>query len=196
MIHNFEQSLIDEKKLSTRADKFYREVLNVSDIKRFNSDSESDMEMQRQDIDLLLTLKEITYRVSEKFRDKDFGDLYIEVFSKYPQTPGWLISGTPNAILYFTPFSVYWITHLSLKNFCQKTLLPAIPENYYSKIFKSGKTIISEKIKMNDEIYDINIIQAHNHPTEGSNWETIGISIPFEVLEKFNVKLLKFDYRF
>ncbi len=196
MIHNFEQSLIHEKELSTRADRFYRDVLKVSDIKRFNSDSEADMEMQRQDVDLLLTLNEITYRVSEKFRDKDFGDLYVEVFSKYPHTPGWLISGSPNAILYFTPDSVYWITHLSLKDFCLKTLFPAIPENYYEEINHSGKTIISKKISLNNEVYKLNIIQAHNHPTEGADWETIGISLPFALLEKYRVKFRKFSNHF
>lgn len=107
MLHNFENSLLHEREQTAKADAFYRYVLLVSDIKRFDTDSEADMEMQLQDVDVLLTLNGIKYRVSEKFRDTDYGDLYVEIYSKYPTTLGWLHTGSPNAILYFTPKTVY-----------------------------------------------------------------------------------------
>jgi len=187
MLHNFKASLNHERELSAIADRFYRDVLKVSEIKRFNSDSEADMEMQRQDVDLLMTLNETTYRVSEKFRDKDYGDLYVEVFSKYPKTQGWLHTGSPNAILYFTPESVYWITHKSLSAFCLKILFPLIPEKWYDELFQSHKTIISKRIFLNKKLIRINMIQAHNH--DGAAWETIGISAPFSFFEENGVKI-------
>lgn len=192
MLHNFKSSLSHEREQSIMADNFYREVLHVSDIKRFNSDSEMDMEMQRQDVDVVLVLNGVTYRVSEKFRDKDYGDLYVEVFSKYPKAPGWLHTGSPNAILYFMPGSVYWITHKSLSGFCLKTLFPLIPENWYEELFQSHKSIISKWIRFEKKLIKINVIQAHNF--DGSAWETIGISAPFSFFTENGVKIKRFEY--
>ena len=159
MVHNFAESLIHERNQTVKADTFYREVLNVSEIKRFNSDSISDMEMQRQDVDLTLVLNGIVYRVSEKFRDKDYGDLYVEVYSKYPKTLGWLHTGSPNAILYFTPKKVYWITHKSLANFCLNVLFPLIPQNWVQEFSLSNKTIITKKLTVNSELEKINLMK-------------------------------------
>lgn len=189
MFYNFNASLQHERESAVKADEFYREVLHVSDIKRFNTDSDTDMEMQRQDVDVLLTLNGITYRVSEKFRDKDYGDLYVEVYSKYPKTRGWLHTGSPNAILYFTPESVYWITYISLSSFCLQTLFPLIPVSWYEELYLSHKSIFSKQILLNNKTVTINLIQAHNR--EGVDWETIGISMPFWVFEENGVKVRK-----
>ncbi len=97
-IHNFNKSLLFERSKAEFADNFYRTILNVTEIKRFNSDNEEDMFYQKQDIDVEFKLKEKVYRISEKFRDKDFGDLYIEVFSMYPEVAGWMKTGNPDAI--------------------------------------------------------------------------------------------------
>jgi hypothetical protein len=191
MIHKFKSSLQHEREQALKADTFYRNVLNATEIKRFNSDSDSDMEIQRQDVDLLLTINETTYRVSEKFRDVDYGDLYVEVYSKYPKTPGWLHTGSPNAILYFTPAAVYWITHKSLASFCLQTLFPQIPETWYEEIFLSPKVISSKQLDLKGKSFKINLIKAHNK--DGSTWETIGISAPFKVFEENGVKIRRFD---
>ncbi len=196
MIHNFAQSLKHEKEQSVKADLFYIEVLRAADIKRFNSDSKSDMEMQRDDVDVLLTIHDIQYKVSEKFRDKDYGDLYVEVFSKYPDAPGWLKTGTPNAILYFTPESVYWITHKSLAAFCFEKLFPNIPQTWFDELFLSGQTICSKHITLNDKLFKINLIQAHNCLADGTKWETIGISAPFSLFENNGVKIRKWKYKY
>ena len=193
MFHNFENSLLHERQQTSMADAFYHDVMHVSELQRFNSDSDADMEMQRQDVDLLLTLNGITYRVSEKFRDKDFGDLYVEVFGKYPDTYGWILTGSPNAILYFTPKKVYWITHKSLAEFCHKTLFPLIPPSWYQQIYSSPKTIISKQLLLSHKFIKISIIKAHNHPTKGKDWDTIGISIPFSVLSVNGVKIKQFE---
>ncbi|MDO9152653.1 MAG: hypothetical protein Q7U47_02905 [Paludibacter sp.] len=190
MIHNFRKSLKHEREQSAIADKFYRDVLNVTEIKRFNADSEDDMNMQRQDVDVLLTVKGTTYRVSEKFRDKDFGDLYIEVYSKYPHVEGWLHTGTPHAILYFTPKNVYWITHKSLKAFCLDKLFPKIQTEWFDELFVSGKTIVKKTIGTEKSIFSINLIQAHNK--DGKEWKTMGVSVSFDILEKADVKFKRF----
>ncbi|MFZ4583048.1 MAG: hypothetical protein ACOYM7_10405 [Paludibacter sp.] len=189
MIHRFQKSLQHERDQAEKADRIYREVLKATDIVRFNTDSESDMEMQRQDIDLLLTIRGTTFKISEKFRDKDYGDLYIEVYSKYPHTKGWMHTGKPNAIIYFTPTSVYWITHNSLFECFEKILLPAIPEVWYLELYQSQQSICTKKVQFKDIETNIQLIQAHNF--EGKAWETIGISIQFDVLTKLSVKFKK-----
>jgi hypothetical protein len=190
MLHNFKSSLNHEREQTGKADRFYCEVLHATDIKRFNSDSEADMAMQRQDVDLLLTVNDTVFRVSEKFRDRDYGDLYVEVFSKYPHTPGWMHTGSPNAILYFTPETVYWITHKSLSAFCLDVLFPVIPEKWYEELFQSHKTIIPKQILFNKKFIRINLIQAHNK--DGASWETIGVSAPFSFFEENAVKIKQY----
>lgn len=191
MLHNFKSSLNHEREQAAMADTFYYEVLKATEIIRFNTDSEADLEMQRQDVDLLLTLNEITYRVSEKFRDKDYGDLYVEVYSKYPKTPGWLFTGTPNAIIYFTPESVYWITHKSLSTFCNEVLFPSIPKMWFTYLYQSKKSIVTKILRLNRKSFKINLIQAHNF--DRTHWITIGISVPFWVFEENGVKIKRFQ---
>lgn len=191
MLHNFSNDLKHEREQTVLADKFYLEVLKASEIKRFSSDSEEDMIMQKQDVDLLLTMNGTTFRVSEKFRDKDFGDMYIEVYSKFPKVKGWLNTGSPNAILYFTPKNVYWITHLSLKEFCIQKLFPQIITQWFEELYNSGKTIIGKRISIDQNTYSINIIQAHNK--DGNEWKTMGVSVPFDLLKNAGVKFKRFD---
>lgn len=194
MIHQFKKSLHHEREQAQKADRFYREVLNATEIVRFNSNSESDMEKQRQDIDVQATIRGTRFNISEKFRDKDYGDLYIEVFSKYPHTKGWLQTGKPDAIVYFTPNSVFWITHKSLHECFKNTLFPNIPEMWYEELYKSHKSIVTKKVTFEGFETNINLIQAHNF--EGITWETIGISVKFEVLEKLGVKFKKIKTTF
>jgi hypothetical protein len=190
MIHQFQKSLQHERYQSEKADSYYREVLKATDIVRFNSDFDSDMLMQRQDIDLLLTIRGTVFKISEKFRDKDYGDLYIEIFSKFPHTKGWMHTGEPNAIIYFTPKSTYWITHKSLLDCFEKIIFPAIPEVWYEELYQSKQSICTKKVQFNDIETNIQLIQAHNF--EGKAWETLGISIQFDVLSKLGVKFQKY----
>lgn len=194
MIHQFQKSLQHERDQAEKADWIYREVLKATGIVRFNTDTDSDMLMQRQDIDLLLTIRGTTFKISEKFRDKDYGDLYIEVFSKYPHTKGWMHTGKSNAIIYFTPTSMYWITHNSLFECYEKILLPIIPEVWYQDLHQSQQSICTKKIQINGIETNIQLIQAHNF--EGKAWDTIGISIQFEILSKLGVKFKKIKTTF
>jgi len=191
MIHHFSQSLRHERKQAAKADAFYTNVLSASEIIRFNTDSEADMEMQRQDVDLLLKINDITYRVSEKFRDVDYDDFYIEVYSKFPQKMGWMHNGKPNAILYFTPNSVYWITHKTLHTFCFELLFKSFPDKWFTLLYQSQKSIVSKSVTINDKSFTLNLIQAYNW--EAFRWRTLGVSVPFWVLEENGVKFRKYS---
>lgn len=193
MEHHFTLSLAHERAQMRIADAFYRDILKVSSMKRFNSDSKADMLMQKQDVDVIIELNGFFYRISEKFRDKDYGDLYVEIFSKYPDTHGWLHTGSPNAILYFTPVSVYWITHKSLSDFCLRTFFPLIPDDWVSQLFDSHETIMHKKLFFNHQWVDLNLIQAHNNLPDGTSWETIGVAVLFSFFEQHGVKVKKWN---
>ena len=189
MIHNFRHSLEYERSMAARADAFYRDVLGAKIIRRFDRDTEEDMEMQREDVDIIIERTGVQYRVSEKFREHDYDDLYIEIYSKYPDTPGWVITGTPNAILYFFPSSVYWVTHKSLYEFCVNKLFPAIPKAYIDEIFEIHKSYLPKTIVLDSRTVSIKLVQAHNH--DGVDWETIGVCVSFDVLAKNGVQFRK-----
>lgn len=190
MIHNFRKSLLYERSQAPLADRFYREKCLAVDICRFNNDTASDMEMQYLDIDLQLKIKERTYLISEKFRDKDYGDMYLELYSKYPLVKGWMHTGRPDAIVYFTPANVYWINHNSLKRFFTEQLFPKIDEKLYSSLVDSEKNIVSYRITLNGEKEKINLIKADNK--DGNEWTTLGISVSFDALNRHGVRFLKF----
>jgi hypothetical protein len=190
MQYNFTKSLQYEKQQALRADAFYTDVLKATEIKRFNTDSDTDMEMQRQDIDVLLTINEKAYNISEKFRAVDYGDMYLEVFSKYPDKLGWLHTGKPDIIFYFTPLSVYRITHRSLQTFWFEMLFPALPNPWFKHFYQSKKTIVSKYLKIGNNVFKINLISAFNF--QNTHWVTIGISLPFEVLIENGVQIKKY----
>ena len=191
LLHNFDKSLRHEREFAERADRFYREQLNADTIRRYNSDNEQDMNFQHRDIDVTLTINGKNYNVSEKFRDTDFGDMYVEVYSKYPHILGWIHSGEPDFIAYFTPKAVYLISHRDLRNFCINNFFPKIHLEYYNEIFLSGKTRIKKTVYLSDKQVEIIVIQAHNQ-TGNSSWKTIGVAVGFDVLSMYNIKWKKF----
>lgn len=193
MIHNFEKSLAHEREQTSKADKFYREVLHADNIVRFNSDSAIDMDFQHKDIDVQIEAHSICYNISEKFRDKHYNDLFIEIYSKYPNTLGWMHTGSPNAIVYFTPLTVYWITFKTLKQFCELYLFPSLQTTWFDEIYTSGKSRVKKTVTIENKEIEIQLIQAHNF--DGSGWETIGVSISFEILARFGVNFKEYSYK-
>jgi hypothetical protein len=191
LLHNFDKSLQHEREFAERADRFYREQLKANQINRYNNDNELDMNFQHRDIDVSITINGKTYNVSEKFRDTDFGDMYVEVYSKYSNVLGWIHTGEPDFISYFTPKAVYLISHKNLRDFCINNLFQNIPTEFYEEIFISGKTRIKKQIVISGKQVEITIIQAHNQ-TGNSSWKTIGVAVDFDVLKMYNVKLEKF----
>ncbi|HOH56013.1 MAG TPA: hypothetical protein PK903_07900 [Paludibacteraceae bacterium] len=194
MVHEFEKSLVFEKSQFQRADNFYREVLHVNEIRRFSTDSTEDMRMQLQDIDVELIKNNQAFNVSEKFRDKDFGDLYLEVFSKYPHTRGWLETGSADMLVYFVPEAVYCCNAQILRKFCVNKLFPEIPDEWYKEIFCSDAAINSKNLNFFGQQTIIHLIKANNQTADGNRWCTIGISVPFDFLKNNGLDIRKFMF--
>jgi hypothetical protein len=101
--HNFWSSLKVERDKAVFADEFYSNVFEVENIIRFDTESERDIDFQRADIDVQLYAWERHSNVSEKFRAIDYNDLYIELYSMYPNVKGWMQNSSADHLAYFFP---------------------------------------------------------------------------------------------
>lgn len=190
MLHRFSKSLELERQQAASADSFYTKVLGARQVIRYASESAQDMAMQRLDIDVTIKVGERIFQISEKFRTRDFDDLYLEVYSKYPPILGWMDTGSPQVLVYFTPSKVHWIAHKELKDFYLLHLKPALDEKWFASLYNSNDSIVSHKLKLDSITTHIRIIQAHNF--ENKAWVTMGVGIDIDVLEKFGVKIRSF----
>lgn len=187
--HQFNISLQKEVQQQARANKFYTEKLKVLQINRYNCNSESHLQFQRNDIDLSIELKGRQIMVSEKFRSFDYGDLYLECYSKYPGTPGWMHHSQADFLACFFPERVLWINKKKLVGFFLNKLWPELPGGWFAKINRElhGRSgIQKQKIDILGRPREFTVIQAFNSSGK-DKWHTIGIGLPLEMLSEFNI---------
>jgi hypothetical protein len=192
MIHNFDQSLQDERSQTHIADEFYRTQLNANKIIRYSNDTAKDMKMQKKDIDASVFINDKEYFISEKFRNKDYGDIYIELYSKYPHTKGWLEQNHASALLYFTPQKVHWIGYPKLHWFAHNLLFGALNNQTIDEFANKESDFSSCEIIIQQKHIPIKLIKAPNL-CDGSSWTTIGISIKTKHLQIFGINIKTFD---
>jgi len=187
--HHFRDSLNRELQHQAKADRFYSEKMGVKNIARYNSDTQEDMVFQRQDIDLSFELNGRRLMVSEKFRNHDYGDLYLECYSKYPGTLGWMHHSKADFLACFFPERVIWLNKKMLVDFFHIKLLPAVPGAWFAKINRelhgrSGQQ--KHQLEFFGKTWEFTVIQAFNR-SGNDQWHTIGLGIPFKMLEEFNI---------
>jgi len=150
---------------------------------------------QRRDIDICLLFNGRNIHISEKFRKMDYGDLLIELFSKYPDVKGWMNNSEAEYITYFTPHKVYVINKMELLNWYQT-------ENFEDKINQeiSNFHILNEKKSSRKNIeytsskgnsFKIHLIQAYNKIRD-AEWHTLSLAISWNDLEKEGVQVKKY----
>lgn len=172
-----------ESSKSQMADDFYYHQFKVNEIVRFDTGSEADMKFQRADIDVQLHGWGRHANVSEKFRAKDYNDLYLELYSMYPQTLGWMERNEADFLAYFFPQRVLWINKHDLHHFFKAQIQPDVKEEWLTQIqerfpAKNGKVDLNLKGKK------VSIIKAYNK-TPTKTWDTIGISVPLDWVAEF-----------
>ena len=188
-VHNFDKSLRRESVVAKKADTFYeRKPFAVQAIKRYNTGSEYDMKFQRQDIDLNLSMSDgRTLTVSEKFRDNDYDDLLLEIYSKYPSTKGWMHKSEAERLAYFFPKRMFWIEKKELRRFCLNKLFPLVEQEAIQRLLSQEVNSLKVGLRINDKRYLCVLTQAANN-TDGHRWNTISISVPFEMLQDFSIR--------
>lgn len=192
--HNFIRSLHREKTYQKRADNFYIQHLKATNIIRYNADTEHDMAIQRLNIDVSFTVGNKLINVSEKFREKNFNDLYIEFYSKFPQSHGWLSKSQADYMAYFLPEKVFFIDEKKLSVFYENHLQYAVPQNEFAALIEQNVCTNAQKktwIKIQNHNYSARIIQAYNE-TASAQWYTMGIAVPFRILSDFGIYFKEF----
>ncbi len=187
MINEDQNSLYIVSQNKQEADIFYTSELKASAIKRFDTNSIENMEMRNQNVDLLITLDDKTYKVAENFSKDESENLYVEIYKAYPKTMGWVYTGSPDLIFYFTPRNVYSVEYKSLSAFCINTLIPLIPKMWYRHFKNSKKSPVYKMIKCNDDTFRIKLVQEElekNRPIL-----SIGIHVPIWVFKSNNLRV-------
>jgi len=191
--HHFGKSLQKEGESGLEADAFYKRApFNVKFIERYNRSTADDMVLQRQDIDLSLAFHdERKYSVSEKFRAHDYNDLLLEIYSKYPETKGWIHKSNAERLAYFFPKRMFWIDKKALSVFCRQQLFPLIEQGAIERLLSQEANSLPVGLRLDDRIYNCILTQAFNK-TGKDTWNTISISVPFQLLNDFKIRYQEF----
>jgi len=194
--HNFWKSLKVERGKAVSADEFYNNVFEVENIIRFDTESERDMDFQRADIDVQLHGWERHSNVSEKFRDTDYNDLYIELYSMYPNVQGWMQNSSADHLAYFFPTRLIWINKKDLISAFEAFVLPSINKAKIEELvtkYPQRNGSLADEISINSSSYKVHYIKSYNKTTS-KVWDTIGISVPFHLLGALGVKLKEYAF--
>ncbi len=190
MAHHFYESRKVETGHFRRADIFYKKQLHALKIERCDYNTPKGKTFQQKDIDLWLILENGRISVSEKKRTRDYNDLYLELYSKYPQAPGWAIHSQAGFLAYFFPERVLWAGFPQIKRFLKESLLPQINPDEWKKLQKTHPENNFHKpaeYKVCGITYSVTLIQAYNE-TRNNTWYTMGISIPFDMLRDNHIR--------
>lgn len=193
--HNFWQSLEFELRQAQLADFFYQHTFGVENIIRFNTGTSEDMEFQRADIDVQLHGWGRYTNVSEKFRNHDYDDLYLELYSMYPDVKGWMSASEAMHLAYFFPTRVCWLDKPLLIERFEKTILPFLKIQELDQfLLKSPKKSYTQttSLLINGKRYQCKWVKAYNQ-TQNKNWDTIGICIPFQLLTDLEIPVKIYD---
>ena len=191
MAHHFYESRKIETAHFAAADTFYYNRLHAIKTERHNYSTPAGRQKQRADIDVTLTLKDGTLlTVSEKKRTRDFDDLYLEVFSKFPDVPGWTSGSQASFLAYFFPKRVFWAGFPQIRRFYRESLRPKLPDKIFSNLKNSHREKNAREeypLKIAGVPYTVRLIQAYN-VEDGNSWYTMGVSIPFGMLEDNHIR--------
>ncbi|NTW32082.1 MAG: hypothetical protein HGB12_05580, partial [Bacteroidetes bacterium] len=164
-----------------RADMFYKNVLKAQIVKRYSIFNEDDKEKILKDQDLTINLNDVDVTISEKSRDLDWNDIFVEIFKKHPGEAGWVKYTEADYLAYFFPGRVFWAKMEPIKALCEDILSKAINSGIYKELYymytkNSGR--LSKTFKINTKTYSFNFIQTY-HEDGDNSYYSIGISLPF-----------------
>jgi UDP-N-acetylenolpyruvoylglucosamine reductase len=136
----------------SKADSFYKKLIQniwfaeykndqiFISIKRWDFNTPEGKIKQLDDIDVTIDIEVNNriyhYDISEKFRRDDYLDMFVELYSKYPNVEGWGVKSKANVIFYHTPNYLYIIDTNVFVN------CPGI----ISKIDSKYKVVMSAKV--------------------------------------------------
>jgi len=195
MPHRYNRSSEYEKFWQPIADEFYTSKYPKCELKRYNSNSSEDIEFQKKDIDLTLILEDTSIYISEKFRKEDYGDLLIEIYSKYPSHQGWMANSHADYLAYYAKDIVYIIEKHGLirwfeeENFVKN--LSAKIEDFHKKHMHSSVRSKIKWVTKSENKIQIDLIQAFNQ-SGSDQWHTLSLAIAWNDLKKEGLSFKKY----
>lgn len=132
------------------------------------------------------------YNISEKFRTDDYGDMFIELYSKYPNVNGWGPTTEADLIFYHTPKNLYYIDAKDIKR-VSNDIMNTININHLNDEMVEWGTNRTER-EYNG--FHLDFIKVPTYVNDKKLWTGIGVCIQWDVLRKLNVKYEKIDKNF
>ena len=188
--HVFSDSLEYEQSKFETNNRFYTEKLEASTIERIKFEGKEGKTLQRNDIDLYVTVDGKRISVSEKDRHRNFHDVLIEFYSKYPTVRGWMDHSKADILAYFVPGSVIWINKVQLVRFYENHLKSAVPDTFFDELIKFRKTIATKKINILGSSETISVVAAYN-----KEYITTSICVGLDVLKRAGVEYRIYIFR-
>ena len=196
MAHNYNKSSDYEKTWHPIANEFYFSKYPNSSLRRYDGNTPASLSFQKKDIDVSVLRDDKIVHISEKFRQNDYGDLLIELYSKYPKTKGWMHNSEADFLTYFSPKKVYVLKKRELIDWYiqedfESKLKDALKVFHEENVEKSTRQGIKFQTKQGNLI-NITLIQAFNQ-TRGSKWHTISLAILWNDLKKEGLGVKDFE---
>lgn len=206
-MNNFLTALEYEKSQQKMADDFYKKVFGDDpiEIKRwdYNKDEYS-RSMQKKGIDVTLKVKkyghsiitknglkngpiELEYNISEKFRMNDWDDMFIELYSKFPNTIGWGHQYNADYIAYFMDSEMYVVNNQHLTSLVE-SISHQLSKDFLSDIFSSKGNNSYIYSYRNKTVKVFKIPTYINHKLV---WEGVGVCIKWKDLDDLGVYINK-----
>lgn len=153
--------------------------------------------MQQKDIDISIEqpgFKNGYINISEKFRSMDYGDMFIELYSKWSDTefnsiPGWGLEGESDFIYYYVPGKLYAIDNERLKYIVKRIHQRIFGPNFYHNLRGELKELdsydLEVNITINNKEYNIPIQLRKIKTNAGENtYQGLGMIIEWKYLRK------------
>jgi len=183
-IHDINESLEREHRGQSRSNRFYSEVLHATSIRRIGYETPEEIELQRQDIDLFVTIDGEEISISEKDRDRDFDDLLIEFYSVYPDSRGWMDNSEAQMMAYYTPTKVIWVNKHQLVEFYNNHLKGLPVEKHFSELRRTHSTRTNRTFNILGQNENVEFIAAYNR-----TYVTMSIAVSFDLLRRAGVDI-------
>ena len=203
----FKDALDYEKSMQPIADHFYKDKMGAVEIVRYNYNDPRGKVMQKKDIDCTIMIHDnqkniIPINISEKFRREYWGDMWIELYSRYPNTKGWALeSDGVDLIAYFIDgirigfdkfgeiideASVYLVDAKQIKNLA-KNIINQFDNDINLKDHLLEDKKYTTKYEFNGKQYDV-VFRTSKTIRPGYSYDGVGVCIRWDDLKEMGIK--------
>lgn len=173
---------------------FYKNTLKATIEKRFLPGVSEDEFFIKKNIDLSIKKDDRIFTIIEKSRDQDWGELYLEMYSNYPEQKGWVYLSEAEYLAYFFPGRVWYTKLEPIKNFCESIFNKAVESGIFKDLLyqypkSSGK--LSKAIKINIKTYSLNFYQIYSE-INGKPVYNMGLIMSPVLLKDFHIDVKSF----